>query len=129
MRPPVLVLTGDLFFRAKIEAVAEAQGTPVACVASLGEVERTLASAPGAAGRIVLIDLAHREPDPEAAIRALKSRPTPPLVVAFGPHRDADAFRAARLAGADRVLARSAFVERLPELLGRAAGGMSGEPS
>jgi hypothetical protein len=39
------------------------------------------------------------------------------VVVAFGPHREGDAFRAAREAGADRVLARSAFVERLPELL------------
>lgn len=116
--PPVVVLTGDLFFRARIEAVAQAAGVRVACVTSWEEVERGLEDAPAAAPGRVLVDLAYREADPAGAIRALKSRPAPPLVVAFGPHRDADAFRAARDAGADRVLARSAFVERLPELLG-----------
>lgn len=119
MKPLTVVLTGDLFFRAKIEAVAGAVGAAVTCVGSREEVERALGDARGAAGR-VLIDLAHRAADPAGTIGALKSRPEPPLVVAFGPHRDADAFRAARQAGADRVLARSAFVERLPELLGGA---------
>ncbi|MGH7572663.1 MAG: hypothetical protein ACREMK_12610, partial [Gemmatimonadota bacterium] len=117
MRPPVVVLTGDLFFRAKIEAVAEALGSPVVFVASREEVERALEGGTGAGSRRVLIDLSHGKAEPTETIRALKSRPEPPHVVAFGPHREGEAFRAARRAGADRILARSAFVERLPELL------------
>lgn len=122
MKPVVVVLTADLFFRAKIEAVAEAAGTAVECVGSGEGLEERLEGA----GR-VLVDLAHGGADPAATIRALKARAAPPEVIAFGPHRDADAFRAAREAGADRVLARSAFVERLPELLGGSPPGQAGE--
>jgi hypothetical protein len=39
------------------------------------------------------------------------------LVVAFGSHLDREALQAARSAGADRVLARSAFVRELQPLL------------
>lgn len=122
MKPAVVALTADLFFRARIEAVAEAAGTAVACVGTREDLEEQLEGV-----RRVLVDLAHGGTDPAATIRALKSRPGPPEVVAFGPHRDADAFRAAREAGADRVLARSAFVERLPELLGGSTPEQAGE--
>ena len=118
----MVVLTADLFFRAKIEAVAEAAGTAVACVGTREDLEERLEGA----GR-VLFDLAHGGTDPAATIRALKARAAPPEVIAFGPHRDADAFRAAREAGADRILARSAFVERLPELLSGSLPGEAGE--
>jgi hypothetical protein len=105
--PAVAVLTVDLFFRAKIEAVARAAGVPVVFVGSVEEVE---------SAKTVLVDLADGARAIEA-VSALKARPQAPLVVAFGPHREGEAFRRAREAGADRVLARSAFVERLPELL------------
>ncbi|MGH7550412.1 MAG: hypothetical protein ACREMD_04710 [Gemmatimonadota bacterium] len=121
--PPVVILTGDLFFRVKIEAVAEAVGTPVAFARSREEVERALEDGGVAGSGRVLIDLSYREAEPTETIRTLKSRPEPPHVVAFGPHRDGEAFRAARQAGADRVLARSAFVERLPKLLRGESGG------
>jgi hypothetical protein len=105
--PAVAVLSGDLFFRAKIEAVAKAAGAPVRFAGSVAEA-RDAAT--------VLVDLAEGA-RAIGAIQALKAAPRAPVVVAFGPHREGDAFRAAREAGADRVLARSAFVERLPELL------------
>ncbi|MGH7565159.1 MAG: hypothetical protein ACREK5_12165 [Gemmatimonadota bacterium] len=114
---PVVILTGDLFFSAKIEAVAEVVGIPVVFVTSREDLERALDDTGGAGARRVLIDLNHREAEPTETIQVLKSRPDPPLVVAFGPHREGEAFRAARQAGADRILARSAFVERLPDLL------------
>ncbi len=119
--PPVIVLTNDLFFRAKIEAVAEAVGTRVVFASSREEVEQALEGGGGATRR-VLVDLNHRDAEPADTILRLKTGPKPPHVVAFGPHREGEAFRAAREAGADRVLARSAFVERLPDLLGRADG-------
>jgi CheY-like chemotaxis protein len=43
-------------------------------------------------------------------------------IVAFGPHVAADLFAAAREAGADRVMARGAFAERLPEVVTTLAG-------
>jgi hypothetical protein len=105
--PAVAVLCADLFFRAKIEAVAKAAGVAVRFAGSTEEAR-------GAA--TVLVDLAEGA-RAIAAVNALKVGPESPLVVAFGPHKEGEAFRAAREAGADRVLARSAFVERLPELL------------
>jgi hypothetical protein len=105
--PSVAVLTADLFFRAKIEAVAKAAGVPVRFTGSAEEAR-------GAA--TVLVDLADGDRAIEA-VSALKASSEAPLVVAFGPHREGEAFKRAREAGADRVLARSAFVERLPELL------------
>lgn len=111
--PTVLALVDDLFFRAKIEATARAAGVTVTFARTAGE-----AAAPLSGRAVVLVDLALATDDPAAAIRALKARTPPPTVIAFGSHRDAQALTAARAAGADRVLARSAFVERLPELLG-----------
>lgn len=105
--PAVVVLSGDLFFRAKIETVARAAGVPVRFAESAEEARNAAT---------VLIDLADGARAIEA-VSALKARPRAPVVVAFGPHKEGEAFRAAREAGADRVLARSAFVERLPELL------------
>jgi hypothetical protein len=40
-------------------------------------------------------------------------------VIAFGSHKDTETLAAARRAGASRVLARSKFVEILPEILGK----------
>lgn len=66
---------------------------------------------------LVLVDLGHRAADPVGAIRALRARSPVPRIVAFGSHVDAETLSAAREAGADRVLARSAFSARLAELL------------
>ncbi|HEX8919687.1 MAG TPA: hypothetical protein VF898_14380 [Chloroflexota bacterium] len=65
--------------------------------------------------RLVLVDLDARVDIP-AIIEALK-RETTGQVVAFGPHLDADKLKAARAAGANRVLARSKFVANLPAIL------------
>ncbi|MBV9279511.1 MAG: hypothetical protein JOZ41_05480, partial [Chloroflexi bacterium] len=51
-----------------------------------------------------------------ALIRALKAGASGPLI-AFGPHVDAERRKAARAAGADRVLAKSKFVTELPRLM------------
>ena len=64
---------------------------------------------------LVLVDLEADEAV-EAITRCKEAQP-PPRIVAFGPHVRADLFEAARDAGADEVLARSAFVSRLPQIL------------
>lgn len=123
----VHVLTDDLFFRAKIEATGAAAGVPVDFAATVPDLiillEQESVRPSGAQPPLVLVDLGHRAVDPPAAIRVLKARSGAPTVVAFGAHRDREAFQAARDAGADRVLARSAFSEHLPDLLAGAGRG------
>lgn len=65
---------------------------------------------------LVLVDLNHPSGAVEA-IRALKGTDPAPRVIAFGSHVDAERLKAAREAGADKILARSAFTARLPEIL------------
>ncbi len=62
---------------------------------------------------LVFIDL--ECPDAMGAIARCRERTS--RIVAFGSHVRKDLLDAARVAGADEVLARSAFVKRLPELL------------
>ncbi|HEX6306971.1 MAG TPA: hypothetical protein VFZ69_02220 [Longimicrobiales bacterium] len=105
---------GDLIFGSRIRAVAEQAA--VACVF----VRSRDALAEHAAGAdLVLLDLDARWLDAPASIAALKAAPATRdvTIVAFGPHVDEAALAAARQAGADRVLARSAFVKQLPGLL------------
>jgi CheY-like chemotaxis protein len=120
---PVQVLTGDLFFRARIEATASAVGVPVAFARSAEELLDRLDAdqGNGPEASMVLVDLSDRAIDHPAIIRALKARPCAPAVVAFGSHVDRESLRGARAAGADQVMARSTFTERLPQLL-RGAG-------
>lgn len=108
----------DLFFRAKVEATAAALGVPVALADDPAALADRLA---GDGDATVLVDLNHPA-DPIAAIRALKSAAPSARVIAFGSHVDGERLKAAREAGADRVLARSAFTERLPELLAPGTG-------
>jgi hypothetical protein len=61
---------------------------------------------------------ATKQPWPDL-VRALKADPsTDVFVLAFGPHKDLDLRRRAQEAGADRVIANSAFMQALPNLLG-----------
>ncbi|HUF88833.1 MAG TPA: response regulator [Gemmatimonadota bacterium] len=119
MSPPVHALLDDLFFRTRIEATAEAAGVRLIVSRTPAELADRIEESGGAA---VLVDLGLGAADPAEAIRALKRRPDPPAVVAWGSHVDADALNEARAAGADRVLARSAFTRRLPDLLRELAG-------
>ena len=118
MAPPAVhALVDDLFFRAKIEATAASLRVPVRFARDPGELVAGLDDRPA----LVLVDLAHHGADPVGAIRALKAREPLPRVIAFGSHVDAEILTAARDAGADRVLARSAFSARLAEILGEAS--------
>jgi CheY-like chemotaxis protein len=110
----ILVAVADLIFGARIRGAAEQQGVALTFVRSLVELQ---ARAPGV--RTVLLDLDTRWLDAPAAIRALRAAPQTATVriIAFVSHVRADAIEAARAAGADRVLARSAFVRELPALL------------
>lgn len=109
-----MALAADLMFASRIRGAAQAVGREV----KLATGEASLVAAVHAGASLVLLDLGRRG-DMPALIRRLKEDPATAAatVVAFGSHVDADALTAARAAGADRVMARSAFVKVLPELL------------
>jgi PleD family two-component response regulator len=114
----VLCVIDDLLFSVKIKTAAKALGvevyferTPDAVLASVREKKPTL----------VIFDLNSARLQPVATIAALKNDPDLRQVPTLGyvSHVDAERIDAARRAGADEVLARSAFVERLGDILTR----------
>jgi len=112
--PRVPAVVPDLFFAAKIEAVAKAAGAALAFAAPAEAPARCAADPPD----FVLVDL-HAGPGVHAMLRALAADPATrgvPTIGFFSPV-DLAARDAAIAAGLDRALPRSAFVARLPALL------------
>lgn len=109
----MVAAVADLMFGARVRAAAEAAGVPLTFVRS---GEALLEAAAGA--RLVLLDLDTRWLR-AGMISALKADAAAraAYVVAWGAHVDGAALTAAREAGADRVMARSAFVQVLPALM------------
>lgn len=110
----VLAVVPDLFFAAKIEAVAKAAGVAIAFAAPAAAAAACAADPPD----LVLLDL-HAGPGVPGLVRALKASPATAGVplVGFHSHVDVETRNAALEAGLDRALPRSAFVTRLPGLL------------
>jgi DNA-binding response OmpR family regulator len=105
----VVAVVPDLFFQSRISAAARHQGRDVRFVRP-GQLTGEMGSF-----RLALIDL-DAAPDIAPIIRALRASASGPIVV-FGPHVDTEKRKAARSAGADRVLAKSKFVSDLPQIL------------
>jgi DNA-binding NarL/FixJ family response regulator len=111
----VIALVDDLLFLTRIQEAARRADVEVLCVREA----KGLAEAVRAGGRLVLVDADASRLPWEQALRELRSGSPPagPRAVAFLSHVHAERAAAARAAGCDRVLARSAFVEELPRLL------------
>jgi CheY-like chemotaxis protein len=118
---PVIAFVADLFFAAKVRGAAQAAGANALTVHT---PEHLLEEIRDQRPNLVLIDLDARGADGSGLIRQLKSDPATATlrVIAFASHVQTDAIRSAQAAGADRVLARSAFVRELPTLIQEAAG-------
>jgi DNA-binding NarL/FixJ family response regulator len=113
-RPPMIIaVVDDLLFGSKIRAAADAASAPLTMLRSSMDVAATLRDA---GGSLLIVDLGA-----SAAIdriRDVRALPGPPIaIVAFASHVRGDLIADARAAGADRVLARSAFVAELPALV------------
>jgi DNA-binding NarL/FixJ family response regulator len=107
----VLALASDLIFSTRIAATAQAQEVSCNVIGSLNEVPDALSQNPS----LAFIDLTT-----DASIEAIgliRQHPGTVRIVAFAPHVDTQAIEQARQAGADDVLARSAFVKQLAGLL------------
>jgi hypothetical protein len=118
MSETVLVLCDDLLFWSKIQGAARAAGVPVVRASALSPAPAEI--------RRVLVDLQATSVDPFTLPETWKDGPE---LVAFASHVDLAAQERARRAGYHRVLARSAFVRELPELLTRPREGPGPPPS
>ena len=112
----ILCVVDDLMFTSKINAAAKALGRDVAFErAPDNVVARIRRDGPS----LVIFDLNSKRLRPLDAIGALKADPDlrATRLIGYVSHVDADTIAAARQAGIDEVLARSAFTERLAEIL------------
>ncbi len=120
-RGTVLAVVDDLFFATKIETVARQVDAMVAFARDEDQLTLLIENEiPG----LIIIDLNCRSLVPIEAIRRLKSdvRLAAVPVIGFFSHVQVELERAAREAGCDRILARSAFSSKLPEILRRVDG-------
>jgi CheY-like chemotaxis protein len=116
----IVALLDDLLFTSKIRSAAEGLGLTVRFARN---GESALAEMRAQAPRLVLLDLNSPRTDPLGTVAAMKADPVLASVpiVGFASHVLVDTIDAARRAGVDDVLARSAFTARLPEILQRGA--------
>ena len=112
----IVCVVDDLLFSVKISTAAKAVGadvyferTPGVALARIKEKQPSLA----------IFDLNSVRLDPLQVIAQLKSDPETRGIKTLGfvSHVDADTIAAAREAGIDEVLARSAFSDRLRDIL------------
>jgi CheY-like chemotaxis protein len=111
----ILAVVDDLLFGSRIRAAADAAGRAITFVRRGASVtEKT--SGVFSLDTLVIVDLG--QPGASDVIREIRALPGPRVpIVAFASHVRADLIAEARAAGADRVLARSAFVAELPALV------------
>jgi len=117
----ILAVVDDLIFLTRIQETAQHLKLALE-VASPAHAEERVRRGPATA---ILVDLNHRSGGVVQLIERIKSDPGAARipVVGFLSHVQAEVATAARAAGCDIVLARSAFVKQLPQLLMRLSGG------
>jgi DNA-binding NarL/FixJ family response regulator len=106
-----LLLSDDMIFSSRITGTAQALGLKVNAMKS---TKNLMAQAKERMPTCVMVDLSHPDLRLPELIGELRDACSPmPRLVAYGSHVDAATLRAAREAGCDIVLPRSAFVEQL----------------
>src|SRR5215218_9614397 len=114
----ILCVVDDLMFSVKISTAAKSLGAEVFFERKPEDViTRVRDKQPS----LVIFDLNSSKLKPMDAIAAMKADTELATVRTLGyvSHEDSETIAAARRAGVDEVLARSAFVERLGEILRR----------
>lgn len=112
----IVCAVDDLLFSVKISTAARSLGTDIYFERSAANLLPTVRQKRPA---LVIFDLNSTRLEPLAAIAALKADPELAATRTLGyvSHVDTATIEAARAAGIDQVLARSAFSERLGEIL------------
>jgi CheY-like chemotaxis protein len=118
----VLAIVDDLMFASKIKTAAGQLGVTVAFARSSAAA---LAAIRENAPRLVILDLNNPRTDPLGTVAAIKGDPATMAIrtVGYASHVQTDVIDAARQAGVDEVMARSAFTARLAEILAAARPG------
>ena len=111
----VIAIVTDLMFIAKVQDGVKRAGFEVEFAKTAADVVAKATQAPA----VIILDLNAAGLDLVETIRALKSAPETSGVrlLGFVSHVASEVIRAAQQAGCDRVVARSAFSQNLPELL------------
>jgi CheY-like chemotaxis protein len=114
----VLALVDDLMFKSKIKSTAAGVGVTVTFA---GSGETALALMRAELPALVILDLNNPRIDPIGTVVAMKHDAALSSIrtLGFVSHIDAATIDAARAAGVDEVLARSAFTAGLVDLLSR----------
>jgi CheY-like chemotaxis protein len=123
----ILVVADDLLFRSKISTAAKALGVIVrAATTPDAALERAREDHP----TLVLIDLDGQRPAPFEVLQRFSDDPLLRQLqtVGFVSHVHADLVRRARELGIGQVMARSAFVAELPNILAPHAEGIRSQP-
>ena len=112
----ILCAIDDLMFSVKVKTTAKALQADVYFERTPGQV---LASIREKQPSLVSFDLNSARLEPMAVLAAMQADESlrPIRTIGYVSHVDAATIAAARAAGAGQVLARSAFVERLGEIL------------
>jgi DNA-binding NarL/FixJ family response regulator len=116
MSHTVVIVVSDLMFQTRIDRALAALGVEAQVADSAERLDRAFATPPAA----VVVDLQEPALDAVAVIRRAKAGRA--RVLAFGRHTEAAALRAARAAGADIVVPRSALSQDLASLMVRLVG-------
>jgi len=113
---PILAAVDDFLFRSKIRATAKHVNAEVVFAQTADDV---LAQARALKPSLVILDLNSSKVDAVSTIASLKADPELAAIraIGFASHVHADLIAAARHAGADQVLPRSAFAGNLAEIL------------
>ena len=112
----ILVAVDDLLFSSKIRATARQAGVDLTFARSAGEI---VSQARAIKPALVIFDLNSGKTDPIDTIAALKADPELAGIrtLGFASHVHTELIAAARQAGADQVLPRSAFAGNLADIL------------
>jgi DNA-binding NarL/FixJ family response regulator len=120
----ILVAVDDFLFRSKIRTVGKQAGVELSFPKSPAEMlEQAKSSNPG----LVIFDLNSPTLAPIETIAAMKADPalSSIRIIGFVSHVDTARISAARSAGADDVMARSAFAGNLADILSSAGDARS----
>lgn len=119
----IVAAVEDLFFVVKINDLAKRSGFQIEFLKGQGAIVERIAAEPPA---ILIVDLNNATIDPVSLIAQVKAVPEAKStsVIGFVSHIEAELKQRAQEAGANMVLARSAFSTNLPQILKRHAGSM-----
>ncbi len=110
----VLALVRDLFFRSKLDAVAESAGADLFYASDLEAAARQCADKHPS---LILVDLSDASFPASATAEKLRALVPDSRMIGFASHIDLKPLRAARDAGFESALSRSEFTAKLPDLL------------